>query len=418
MGKTTVTLGLLRLLMREGITVQPFKVGPDYIDPQFHTLACGVRSINLDLFMMKEEEVLHSVVASVAEVQCIEGVMGLFDGSCKAEGSTAALAKKLRTKVVLVLDAQAVAYSVAAWIQGFRDFDPAVQLAGVIFNLVGSVRHYELLAEACADTGVPCLGYVEKHADLHIPSRHLGLHTEDVPQFDCTIEAIATRMARTVDWRRLLQVQAESLAVVTPLAASSTRHWTFAVAQDEAFSFTYQQNLQAMEQLGEVRYFSPLRDSALPKADWVYLPGGYPECHACALAANTSMRASIRGYVGDGGALYAECGGMMYLGEALITEQAERYPMAQVYNFTTMAQQGLHCGYRVVQIDGHVFYGHEFHYSTVETQMTGTAAVVLNARGVAVPTLIFKHQHTMASYIHVYFGNVATLLALINITRS
>ena len=192
-GKTTITLGVLRLLKEKGISVQPFKVGPDYIDPKFHYRACGKTGINLDLFMMTEKHLLEQLNSAEwgQQVGCIEGVMGLFDGAKKAERSTAELAIKMKLPVILVVDANAVAYSVAPLIQGFRDFDTNLILKGVIFNRVGSESHYSFLKEACDDIGVKSFGYLKRLEKVGIPSRHLGLDIANLEHYGKVIHTIA-----------------------------------------------------------------------------------------------------------------------------------------------------------------------------------------------------------------------------------
>ena len=373
-GKTTITLGLLRLLRDKGISVQPFKVGPDFIDPKFHEQACGTTGVNLDLFMMSErhiEQQLHSA-GSAHQVSCIEGVMGLFDGAHKAERSTAELAIKTETPVVLVVDAKAVAYSVAALIQGFKQFDSRLSLLGVIFNRVGSERHYSFLKDACDDVGVAALGYLKRLENAQIPSRHLGLNIEQLDQFDEAISAIAAAMEQTVDWQLLLRQTALPQTAIPDLAATQTgQGQRFAVAHDEAFSFIYPQHIQAMESLGTVSYFSPMRDQALPEADFVYLPGGYPECYLELLAANEAMKASIKAHVKAGGKVYAECGGMMYLGKYIADKAGTSYQMVGVFDFaTSMEHAKMHLGYRKVSFAELRLKGHEFHYSTFSTNYT------------------------------------------------
>jgi len=253
-GKTTITLGLLRLLKRKNIGVQPFKVGPDYIDPKFHQLACKKTGVNLDLFMMSEDEINSSLhhYGNDAEVNCIEGVMGLFDGAQKDKGSTAEMAKKLKTPVLMVIDAKAVAYSVAPLIQGFVNFDVDVEVMGVVFNRVGSERHYTMLKEACDDINVPCYGYLPNLKNIEIPSRHLGLNIRDIEKFDALIDEIAIALDKTMDWKAILEASKKViLTAISVQQSSKNKNIRFAVAKDEAFSFIYPQNISAMKALGE-----------------------------------------------------------------------------------------------------------------------------------------------------------------------
>lgn len=418
-GKTTITLGLLRLFREKGISVQPFKVGPDYIDPKFHHQACGKTAINLDLFMMREQHIRDQLGSpgNAPQVSCIEGVMGLFDGAKKAERSTAELAIKMNIPVILVVDAKAVAYSVAPLIRGFKNFDKNLRLLGVIFNRVGSESHYSFLKEACDDVGVRSFGYLRRLENAHIPSRHLGLNIAHLEEFDETISTIATEIAPTLDWQSLLKETTSQ----TPLAENFTSQPTgkkrrFAVARDEAFNFIYPQHIQAMEDLGSVTFFSPIRDASLPESDFVYFPGGYPECYPEELAANTSMLHSVKAYIQNEGKAFAECGGMMYLGKSIADKEGRTFPMANVFNFTTgMEHAGIHLGYREVVMDDLQLKGHEFHYSGfIEQHETPYEATVLNAKGMNVETNIFVKKKAMASYIHHYFGEKNLLLNLLN----
>lgn len=205
-GKTTFTMGLLRALKNRGLTVQPYKVGPDYIDPMFHKQACGRDSINLDTFMASEEHIKHiyQQYGADADVRVVEGVMGLFDGYDKMKGSSAEVSLLLDIPVVLIVNAQSVAYSVSPLIYGFKNFNPKLRLAGVVFNMVASDRHYAFLKDACADAGVPCLGYLPRNKDIQVPSRHLGLTIAERDKMETLIEQIATEVEQHVDIEKLL----------------------------------------------------------------------------------------------------------------------------------------------------------------------------------------------------------------------
>ncbi|PHS07271.1 MAG: cobyrinic acid a,c-diamide synthase [Kordia sp.] len=299
-GKTTITLGLLRLLKNKKITVQPFKVGPDYIDPKFHELACAKVGVNLDLFMMKEDEIntCLSFYGKDTQVNCVEGVMGLFDGAKKDQGSTAELAKKLKTPVLMVIDAKAVAYSVAPLIQGFVNFDKEVDIMGVVFNRVGSERHYLMLKEACEDIGVHCFGYLSNLKNIAIPSRHLGLNILEIEKFDTVIDQIADELEKTVNWKAILGASKEIETKAVSLKQTvQERSIKFAVAKDEAFNFIYPQNIAAMKQLGKVHFFSPIHDTKIPDSDFIYFPGGYPESYLKELSSNKEMLTSIKEFL-------------------------------------------------------------------------------------------------------------------------
>ncbi|WP_299530218.1 cobyrinate a,c-diamide synthase [Ulvibacterium sp.] len=416
-GKTTVTLGLLRLFREKGISVQPFKVGPDYIDPKFHYQACGKTGINLDLFMMSEPY-LHEQLSSFGRnqrVSCIEGVMGLFDGARKAEGSTAELAIKMNLPVILVVDAKAVAYSVAPLIQGFRNFDKNLNLIGVIFNRVGSENHYSFLKEACDDIGIQSFGYVRRLENVQIPSRHLGLDITRLEQYEETIQTLATEMEQTLDWPSLLKETTYQSSLTPSPDYHTSKKFRFAIAMDEAFNFIYPHHIKVMEAIGSVTFFSPIRDQKVPESDFVYFPGGYPECHLEALSGNTSMLQSVRLFAENSGKIFAECGGMMYLGKRITDHEGNVFKMVGFFDFTSsMEGAKMRLGYREVILDHLRLKGHEFHYTTMKEQHeTPYKATVLNAKGMEVKTNIFVKQKTMASYIHYHFGEENMLLNLI-----
>ncbi|MCG8882954.1 cobyrinate a,c-diamide synthase [Tenacibaculum finnmarkense] len=418
-GKTTLTLGLLRLFKRKKYAVQPFKVGPDYIDPKFHQLACNNVGVNLDLFMMTQNQIHNSLhfYGKYAQINCIEGVMGLFDGAKKDKGSTAEMAKKLKTPVLMVIDAKAVAYSVAPLIQGFVNFDKEVKIMGVVFNRVGSQRHYKMLKEACDDIGVHCFGYLSNLKNIEIPSRHLGLNIQEIEKFDTVINQIADELEKTIDWKAILEASKE----IKPVSISSEKiiqpkKIKFAVAKDEAFNFMYPQSISAMERLGTVEFFSPIKDAEIPDCDFIYFAGGYPESYLKELSCNTKMLASIKKFAENNGQIYAECGGMMYLGKTIISENKTAFKMAGIFDFeATIADKKLHLGYRTSKINEHIFKGHEFHYSSlINDNETPINATITNARDGNTTTKIYKKNKVMASYVHHYFGTSELLLQLIN----
>ncbi|QJB30507.1 cobyrinate a,c-diamide synthase [Chitinophaga oryzae] len=411
-GKTTVTLALLRALQRSGRRVQPFKCGPDYLDPKHHTLAAGQESVNLDAFMMTAQHLpeVYQRYTQQADVSIIEGVMGLFDGARKMEGSSAALAALLDVPVILVVDAQAMAYSAAALLYGYKHFFPDITLAGVIFNFVNAPAHYRILEEAAADAGVPVLGYLPERADIRIPSRHLGLHISAETDYNAIIDAAAGHLSAHIDIERLLQQTLRPVATPVTGAAGSSGVLRIAIAKDEAFNFTYRENIAALSQLGVIHYFSPLTDTTLPPADLLYFPGGYPELHLPQLAANTGLLQQLRQYEGR---ILAECGGMMYLGENIVDETGHPWNMAGLLPVSTSMQQpALTIGYREVHIGDVIFKGHEFHYShyVKAPDITDPAIRVWNARQEVIPGTVFHTPRLLAGYMHFYWGdNVAGL---------
>ncbi len=400
-GKTTLSLGLMNALSRRGMTVQPFKCGPDYIDTQYHSLATGRSSINLDLFMSTEKHVkeIYSRYGADSDVNIVEGVMGMFDGYERMAGSSAELAEKLNIPVILLVNAASTAFSVAATIYGFIRFRKNVKVVGVIFNRVASENHYAFLKDACAETGVPSLGYIRKNDALKTPSRHLGLSLDSVTEIERFINAAAEEVERNIDIESLL-----SLAEVD--SEEPQRYKTVvddkvvAVAKDEAFNFIYPVNIEAFR--SRIVYFSPLRDTSLPDADMIYLPGGYPELFADKLERNSGMRKAINEYAESGGRILAECGGMIYL-----TEEIDGKRMCGVFPLkTTMEDARLTLGYRKVNFPELNIRGHEFHYShTVPARENiPSMAQQFNVKGTLVATPVYRYRNTFAGYTHLYWG--------------
>ena len=428
-GKTTFSLALCRLLNRQGLKVQPFKCGPDYIDTLHLGRAAGMPGINLDSFMMSETHVqeLFKEYASPADVAIVEGVMGLFDGAVKAEGSTAEIAKLLKLPVILIMNASSMAYSVAPLLHGLNTFDPDVKIAGVVFNFVRTESHYAFLKEACEDVGIKALGYLPPNEEIKIPSRHLGLHIEN--RFKELMEKAADHLENNLSLESLLDCGGEISAGTDqekPKPASpAPKRYKIAVAKDEVFSFTYFQNLRVFETIGDVTFFSPLHDAVLPEADLIYLAGGYPELYLEQLSGNTAMREAIADFAVGDGKIIAECGGMMYLGRDIIDEEGNSFPMTGTFRFSTsMQNKKLNLGYRKVELEGLSLKGHEFRYSSLLEapsapdlpgfkNLTGVGKVY-SARSHKVETKIYRHKNVLASYIHFYWAEGQQLEQIIS----
>lgn len=411
-GKTTVTLGLLRILKERGYSVQPFKCGPDYIDTKHHSFAAGKPSINLDTFMMSVEHVenLFSKYGNNSDISIVEGVMGLFDGANKMQGSSAEIAILLDLPVILVVNAKATAYSVAPLIYGFKNFNPKIKIAGVIFNFVNSESHYSFLKDACDDIGVESLGYIPSNENIKIPSRYLGLDISSETNFEKIIQQAAIHIEKTVNIDRLIeicQVVEKDITETIPIDQNNNlKKLKILVAKDEAFNFIYPENIEALKKMGEIKYFSPLNDEKLPEADLVYLAGGYPELFLSKLSSNLTMKNEILNYCNNGGKLIAECGGMMYLGENIIDKDGEKFSMVGFLNLdSTMENAKLSLGYRSFELNNEIIKGHEFHYSTsIETSSINTIGKMHNAKGIEVKTPVYNKKNVMASYIHFYWG--------------
>ncbi len=433
-GKSTVATGLMAALTAAGRRVQGFKVGPDYIDPMYHTAATGRPSRNLDAWMLPPAAVqqVFARAAATADVSIIEGVMGFFDGagSDPLDGSTAQMALLLSAPVILVVDCSHMSVSAAAVVHGFHTFMSKVNIAGVICNRVAGERHAAWLREAILQYGVPVLGCLPQLPDLAIPERHLGLLTVDErPQsVQAFLDKAREAMTRYVDLAAVVAL-AETAPPLPlpdkagPPAAASDGVARIGVARDEAFCFYYADNLDALRAAGaEVVWFSPLRDAALPSGiSGLYFGGGYPELYAAALSANHPLLAAVREAHAQGMPIYAECGGLMYLTEALEDIEGKRLPMVGIVPGVCRMERRLTMGYREVRLTadgllgaaGQRLRGHEFHYSTWQRPEEAPPAYVIEPRHPAEQPRAegFACGNLHASYIHLHFGQDARLAA-------
>jgi cobyrinic acid a,c-diamide synthase len=438
-GKTTVATGLMAALTARGLRVSPHKVGPDYIDPGYHTLAAGRPGRNLDAFLSGPERLapllLHG--AAGADLAVVEGVMGMFDGAAgRGEfASTAHVAKLLRAPVVLVVDASAQSRSVAALVHGFASWDPRVRLGGVILNRVASDRHERLLREALEEGGgTPVLGALRRRAEVATPSRHLGL----VPAAERDAEALASvrdmggLVASGVDLDALLALarsapplpgaawsaEAEIAGLGGPVSAGSTGRPVVALASGAAFSFSYAENAELLTAAGaQVAPFDPLRDEKLPPGtSGLVIGGGFPEVYAAQLSANEPLRAAVAALAASGAPLAAECAGLLYLGRSL-----DGRPMCGVLDSDARMTERLTLGYREavalsdspLAVTGTRVHGHEFHRTTC-TPPAGPAPAWA-WRGADGPHQEgFTSRSVHASYLHLHWtGNPELPLRLV-----
>lgn len=413
-GKTTVTLGLLRALKNRQSKVQPFKCGPDYIDTKLHTLVSGTEAINLDLFLSSSNHVeqLFAKYATSADVCVTEGVMGLFDGYDKMKGSAAEIAGLLDIPVIMVVNAKSVAYSVAPLLYGFKNFSDKINVVGVIFNFVGSESHYSFLKDACQDVGIEPLGYLPKNTDIEIPSRYLGLSVDEQDRIENFADHAATLIEKYIDVDRLLELTQTTKPPFNPTPQNEPKNLAIAVAKDEAFSFMYHENIETLKTLGEITFFSPIHDKDLPKADFIYLPGGYPELYAKALSQNIEMLSQLKEYAEQGGKILAECGGMMYLSSAIVDENGQEFPMVNIFEQkASMENMKLKLGYRQFEYNNCLMKGHEFHYSHLENEETSIAQLY-SAKGMQVPTKLMRYKNVIAGYTHLYWAENKNVLDL------
>lgn len=429
-GKTTISVGIMAALAR-GMAVQSFKVGPDFIDPMYHTAATGRISRNLDTWMTSPETVRKSFerAGRGAEVAVVEGVMGLYDGfdAVSDDGSSAGLAKILNIPIILVIDASRMARSAAAIVLGCRDYDPAINLAGVICNHVSGEQHAAWLRQAIEGIGVPLLGCIPSSPSAKIPERHLGLWTVQGRQTETQtfIQCAADLVTTYVDLERLLAIARDAPDLPeNPGGDGVVEHPTvrIGVAHDEAFCFYYEDNFDALRKAGaEIVFFSPLRDVDLPEnVAGIYLGGGYPELNAERLMKNKGIYSRIHNAFRAGMPIYAECGGYLWLGESLTDMDGHPYPGLGLLPGAAHMQSRLHLGYRWVEASqdtlllrkGEKGRGHEFHYSVVECDPHNSAAFhVGRTCGAMERSEGYSRGSVLASFVHLHFDSNPAMAA-------
>lgn len=475
-GKTTVTLGIMECLKRRGLRVAPFKVGPDFIDPGYHRLVTGRPSVNLDGWMCSADYVLDTFMhhGKGADISVIEGVMGLFDGISGQQeaGSTAQIAKMIGSPVILVVDARSQGRSAAALVKGFVEFDPAVRVAGVIFNNVGSDNHGRILREAVESlgTGVKVVGCLPRDERLHIPSRHLGLMTAEenpLPEdfLDHLVEVIWDNLDLGLLWAAGTAYDIEQklpfwgsgpggqVYTFDKIVKSVDLTPLIALARDEAFCFVYEDNLRLLREAGaEIVEFSPLRDEKHPEGvTGIYLPGGYPEIFADKLSENTAMKDELRRMIDGGMPVYAECGGFIYLTKGVEADPWEKKGRIRLFDKSGKTQElstdmqtsvgtaptfyefvGIFpvstrllsrrraLGYREVKLAaesilgpaGSVARGHEFHYSEMGAMPDRIERFFRVSRNdVDLGREGYRYKNCLASYIHLHFGSCPGMAA-------
>ena len=483
-GKTTISIGIMAALRKRGYIVQPFKVGPDYIDPSYHRFVCQKPSYNLDTWMMGVEGVKRTfakamanaevekmrsledekkistsqslnLLTSASTVGIIEGVMGLFDGKDgkDEQGSTAHIAKTLGLPVVLVVDAKAIAQSAAALVYGYERFDPKVKIAGVIFNRVGSERHFKMLKEAVESRcRANVLGYIPRKEEISLPERHLGLvmagelgaRGKPAPAGSeqggqgVRLKKLGELIERFVDVEGILKIDSRFKVQGSRFKIGNRKseigNVKIAVAYDNAFCFYYQENLDILRTFGtELVFFSPLKDKKLPEGiQGIYLGGGYPELYAKKLEANKPLMHHIKNLAEKGFPIYAECGGLMYLGKQVKDLKGERYKMVGVFPWVSrMLEKRKSLGYRAIRVidncpflkKGQKIRGHEYHYSEIDEppqrvkrvyRITHNPPSPPFSKNPPIPPLSkggkggfegYLYKNTLASYIHLHFAS-------------
>lgn len=418
-GKTTIVTGLLRVLRDQGLVVQPFKVGPDYIDPGFHEKAAGRNSYNLDTWLVPEERLVSTfcTLADKADISVIEGVMGLFDGGEAGISSTAHIARLLNAPVVLVVNCRSMGQSAAAVALGYKEYAPDVNIAGVILNQLGSDNHEQIIREAMTGIGMPVLGALHRAEDLQTPERHLGLTPVTETETDELIAHMAETIGLGLDLSAIKNV-AKSAPPLSPLKEDNSDEKIsvrIGVAKDEAFTFYYPTSLSALSARGaDLIPFSPLLDKTIPPVDGLLFGGGFPEMFLDKLAANVSLKASVRKARDDGMPIFAECGGLMYLCQKIFDFNEKEYEMVGLVPAVCRMQKKLQrVGYvtakalreNILTDTGETLRGHEFHFSTMEPsgsdfpwayELTGSRQKESHREG-------YASGSVLASYLHINF---------------
>ncbi len=424
-GKTTVTLGIMLALRKKGLRIQPFKAGPDYLDPMQHNAVCRRISRNLDSWLMNPAVVKELFIrnAKGADISVIEGVMGLYDG-VKGEdaGSTAHLSKALRAPVILIINAASLSRSAAAIALGYKQFDRGVRIAAIILNNIGSSRHYSYIKDIIENkTGIPVLGFLPKDAGIALASRHLGLVPAKEKKTDKRAYRRLTVLAEeNIDVWRLIEIARQAPKLNSHLNSPPRMGQgkvRIAVARDEAFNFYYQDNLDILKRLGaRLVEFSPLKDKLLPRGvSGVYIGGGYPELYASGLSRNLSLKNEIYRQSVSGLPIYAECGGLMYLVKKLIDFKGKIFSMAGIFDCVTiMAKKRQALGYVEIKTEadnilsrrGDAFRAHAFHWSYLRGELKGARyayKVTKNQEKAYYDGLV--KDNVLASYCHLHFAS-------------
>ncbi|CEO13912.1 cobyrinic acid a [[Clostridium] sordellii] len=424
-GKTTISLGIMQALTKRNLKVQPYKVGPDYIDPSYHTFITGRDSRNLDSYMLDDEKIkyIFKNASKDADISVIEGVMGLYDGfgidlnSCTSSYTS----KILKSPVILVINGKAMSSSAAAMVLGYKELDKEVNIKGVIVNNVKTKNHYELIKESIEKyCNVEVLGYFPPNEKFKLDSRHLGL----VPSVE--IEALTEKfydlgseIEKYINIDRLIEIS-ESKEIETSFELNELpkfKNKSIAVAYDKAFNFYYKENLELLNQMNiEIKTFSPLYDEIVPKADCIYIGGGFPEVFAKELGINKKMRESIKKAHENNVPIYAECGGLMYLGEKLLDLDGNEYEMVGIFEgISKMTKSLKRFGYcdGIAKVDtvfsnkGDIIKGHEFHHSEFNSNEECSYKMIKKRGNKIVDEWYggYSKGNTLATYLHTHFYN-------------
>ena len=427
-GKTTISLGIMQALTKRNMKVQPYKVGPDYIDPSYHTFITGKHSRNLDSYMLDDEKIKYVFNKSSqdADISVVEGVMGLYDGiGIDLDNCTSSHTSKiLKAPVILVINGKAMAASSAAMVLGYKEIDKDVDIKGVIVNNVRTKTHYEIIKKAIETyCGVEVLGYFPPNNEFSLESRHLGLvPSVEIDSLKTKFDNLAEEIEKYIDIDRILEIseteEVESNFDLKDFIESNKMEGkTIALAYDKAFNFYYRENIELLEELGlNIKYFSPLKGKEVPKSDYIYIGGGFPEIFGQELEKNECMRKSIKEAHENNIPIYAECGGLMYLGEKLLDQENKEYEMVGIFKgyskMTASLKRFGYC-YGTAKVDtilskkDESIKGHEFHHSVFETDEE-CAYIMRKERDKKVVDEWeggYSKNNTLATYLHTHFYN-------------
>lgn len=419
-GKTTIATGIMKALS-EKYNVQPFKVGPDYIDPSYHTLATENISRNLDSFFMKEGQVRDSYLKGMEgkDIAIIEGVRGLFEGidSVNDIGSTASIAKSLKAPVILIINSRSLVKSAAAIVLGFKSLDPEINIAGVILNKVKNKAHYLKTKKSIEEiTNTEVIGGIIRDDNISIEQRHLGLvparERESSLKF---IELWSEVIKNSIDLDRLIEIAKTAPRItsnITPIWNKLNKQQVkIGVAYDEVFNFYYKENIESLEaNNAKIKYFSPLKDEELPDVDGIYIGGGYPELFSKELNANQNMLSQIKNFHLEDRPIFAECGGLMYLMNSIHEDAVVNiYPYKSILTDRVQALKYTIAEVKednIISKKGEKFNGHEFHYSKVLVNDNNIknklAFEILRGKGSYNNQDGFMERNTLASYVHTH----------------
>jgi len=422
-GKTTITLGLISALKNKGLIVQPFKIGPDFIDTGLHKNLAGRVCWNIDRFLCGDEylKYLFYEKSKDADVSIIEGVMGILDGG---SASTLEVAKLLNLPVILVVDVGKMAETTAAIVKGIESVTDEIKIAGVILNKIASKRHFSLICNSLKKyTSVKILGALKLREEIKIPHRHLGLYTAEEGIINKNfINLLLETIEESINIKELLnstltKEKAASFPFILPHAKGSIR---VSVAYDKAFCFYYEDNFELLKKAGaELVFFSPLKDKKIPEnTDFLYIGGGYPEIYANELMNNFCMKNSIKNFILNNNLCYAECGGFIYLTKGIYGFNKDFYPMIGIFPTSVIMQKKVKLGYREITlkedtpigIAGNNFKGHEFHYSEIEKMPSYVKQVYCSKN-----TAGYLIKNCLGSYVHIHFAsNIEIIEKIVN----